>query len=154
MKIARVISMVLLGIPLVAVMISGIPMLKYIQQDVRTLATEHLLQYPFLCEISIHEAGYARMALGLIGLVLLLFPFRKGDRSAWLALAVILLYQIQVFIFLGRSGLPSWQEFRELLTGSLLPRALVLDYVFPVMFFLGFIISLPGFWRARHKPAT
>ena len=154
MKTTRAISMVLLGVPLLALIASSIGMVKYIQEDVRALATQHLLQYPFLCEITIHEAGYARIALGLIGLVLLLFPFRKGDRSAWLALAIILLYQIKVFILPTGQGVPSWQLLKEIVTRPELPRMLVLNLVFPTMFLLGFIISLPSFWRLKHSPPT
>jgi hypothetical protein len=61
MNIVRTVSIFLCGVPLLALGISSASMINYVQEDVRSLASEHALKYPFLCEISIHEAGYARL---------------------------------------------------------------------------------------------
>jgi hypothetical protein len=124
-------------------------MINYVQEDVRSLAKEHVLKYPFLCEFSIHEAGYARIAIGLIGLLLLTFPFREGDRSSWVGLAIIFLYQIPVFLL----PIPGWRELREDMLNPAVPRVLLLNLILPVMYFLGLVVSLPGFLRVRRKPA-
>jgi hypothetical protein len=152
MNIVRTVSIFLCGVPLLGLGISGASMINYVQQDVRLLATEHLLKNPFLCEISIHEAGYARIAIGLIGLVLLTIPFRKGDRSSWVALAIIFLYQIPAFLLLS----PSWRDLRETPHLPGLHQALLLNLVLPVMYFLGLAVSLPGFLQTRRvdKPSS
>ena len=151
MNIVRTVSIFLCGVPLLGLGISSASMINYVQEDVRSLASEHALKYPFLSEIPIHEAGYARLAFGLIGLVLLTFPFGKGDISSWIALAIIFLYEIPVFLLPRWTYMPSWQDLREMLSPGL-PRVLLLNLVFPVMFFLGLVVSLPGFLRVRLKP--
>jgi hypothetical protein len=147
MNIIRTVSGFLCGVPLLALGISSASMINYAQEDVRSLASEHALKYPFLSEISIHEAGYARLAFGLIGLVLLTFPFRKGDRSSWVALAIIFLYQIPVFLL----PVPGWRELREDMVNPAVPRVLLLNLIFPLMYFLGLAVSLPGFLRVGRK---
>jgi hypothetical protein len=151
MNIVRAVSIFLCGVPLLALSVSSASRISYVQEDVRTLASEHALKYPLLSEISIHEAGYARLAIGLIGLVLLTFPFRKGDLSSWIALAIIFLYQVPVFLLPRWTQMPGWQDLRMLFSPGM-PRVLVLNLVFPVLFLLGLVVSLPGFLRVRQMP--
>ncbi len=148
------VSTALLAIPLVALLLSSAGMVSYVQEDVRSAAVQQALKYPLLCEFSIHEAGFARIALGGLGLFVLLIPYRKGEFWAWFSLLILLMYQLAVFAFPARTSLLGWDDLRRALVRPELPRSMLLNLAFPGLMLLGLGMSLPSFlhsWRGKGQ---
>jgi len=103
----------------------------------------------------VHEIGFARLTLAVIGLLILFVPYRKGEAWAFAALAVLMIcYVLPVGFFLSVTNLGSWPILREFSPG---PRAIGLAEVnferhfFPALAFAGLAIAVPYFITSRRN---
>jgi hypothetical protein len=72
------------------------------------------LHYMFSYENWVHEAGFARLAISVVGLLILFIPFRRGERWAFIALLFLAAaYDVPVFLFGGVPNLGTWPVFRN-----------------------------------------
>jgi hypothetical protein len=151
MKNTLRIGMGLIAVSLVALIVSSAHMVNYVQYDVRSLSDQHLLKFPFICEQSIREGGFSRIALGSLGLLILAIPFRRRELWAWISLAIIFLHHLRVFVLLPETyRLPTWYDVKEL---ALQPglRILLFNLLFPALLLIGLAISLPSFLRSGRS---
>src|SRR5271168_4347266 len=97
MKILHRISIVFIAIPLLVMLWSS---RWYILYSV----PPQYSRWHFDSESLNHEAGFARLALAVIGLLILFIPYRKGERWAFAALAVLTIFYVlpAFFFFLPR----------------------------------------------------
>ena len=120
MKLLSRVSMALLTVPLVAMLWSSWWMIPFVQYD-GTYRYEDL----------VHEAGFARFTVAVVALLIIFIPYRKGERWAVAALAVVILaYVVPVFLFRAIPNLGTWPIFRHMPE----PRALGLRTVALVNF--------------------
>ncbi len=145
------IAMGLLTIPLVALIVSSAGMVNFVQYDIRSLVEQHLVKYPFICESAIHEAGYGRIALGSVGLLILFIPFRQRLPWAWTSLAILFLYHLPVFVFPPGTHLPpGWHALKEMMLRPEF-RMMLLNLLFPAFLIVGLTISLPSFLSSAQR---
>jgi hypothetical protein len=72
------------------------------------------LHYMFSYENWVHEAGFARLAISVVGLLILFNPFRRGERWAFIALLFLAAaYDVPVFLFGDVPNLGTWPVFRN-----------------------------------------
>ena len=102
MKIPHRISIVFIAIPLLVMLWSSGWMILY------SVPPEYS-GWRFDPEALTHEAGFARLALAVIGLLILFIPYRKGERWAFAALAVLTVFYVlpAFFFFLPHLSLRS-----------------------------------------------
>ncbi|MGA9938242.1 MAG: hypothetical protein WBP92_08360 [Candidatus Acidiferrales bacterium] len=86
MKILTRMSLAMIAIPLVAMLWSARWMILFVQPERAEIAAGRL-RFMFSYENYVHEAGFARLVLSIVGLLILFIPYRKGramgDRSSW-----------------------------------------------------------------------
>jgi len=153
MKTLKRISMAMIGIPLVVMLWSAWWLIFYVQPEPTQFAagTVHFL---FSLAPDAHEAGFARIALSIIGLLILFIPYRKGERWAVAALAVLMIcYALPVFFFWSIPNLGKWQIFRGLPEPPVLGIAAVNYYshLFTTLAFAGLAIAVPYFITRRRN---
>jgi hypothetical protein len=113
--------------------------------------------------LTIHEAGYARLAIAVVALLILFVPFRRRQFWAWLALlAVVALYLLPASYV--APTLVSYSRLRELVRlrqTSSVARVLLTNLALVVSALLGLALSLPLMLghraprpRLGGKPAT
>jgi hypothetical protein len=151
MKILTRVSLVLIAIPLVITLWTSLDMILFVQPE-RAQIEAGTLRYMFSYENFVHEAGFARLALAIIGLLILFIPYRKGERWALAALAVLIfVYQFPVFFLGSIPTLGTWPIFRRWPQ----PRASGLAMVRSLTYFplglslAGLAIAMPRFLRRR-----
>jgi len=106
----------------------------------------------FSYENYVHEAGFARLTLAVIGLLVLLVPYRKGERWALTAICILIFaYQIPVFLFGAIPNLGAWPIFRNLPElGSTGPGLTALySYSLIALSVLGLALSLTRFQKGK-----
>jgi len=104
--------------------------------------------------MDVHDVGFARIALAIIGLLILFIPYRKGERWAFAALAVLILcYGLPVFLFWSIPHLGRWQIFRTLPVPPVLGLATVYSYThwFTALALVGLAIGVPYFITSRRN---
>ena len=113
MNTLKRISIVLIAVPLVATLWSSYWMIPFVQPErTEAAATTHYVFFSY--ENFVHEAGIARLTIALIGLLILLIPYRKGERWALAALFVLIfVYEVPVFVFGAIPNLGTWPIFRN-----------------------------------------
>lgn len=101
----------------------------------------------------IHEIGFARLTLAVVGLLIIFIPFRKKERWAFAALAILIICYVLPAGFLFNTHLGDWQILRKLAwpgPRSVSSAEMNFDrYFFPILAFAGLVIALPQFMR-RH----
>ena len=155
MKTAHRISLILIAIPLVVALWSSLSMIVYVQPERSEIAAAERSDFRTSYARDVHEAGFARLALAVIGLLVLFIPYRKGERWAFAALALLVVcYGLPVFFFKSIPNLGRWQIFRNLPE----PRAMALaplnfyyDF-FTILAFAGLALALPRFARGSKTP--
>ena len=152
MKTLHRISLGLIAIPLVAALWSSLPMIALVE-EFGPLYSANGTRWAGL-ETFWHEAGFARLTLAVIGLLILFIPYRKGEAWAFAALAVLMIcYVLPVGFFLSTTNLGHWPILREFSSG---PRLLGLAAVnferhfFPALAFAGLAIAVPYFMTSRR----
>jgi hypothetical protein len=147
MKIAHRISLLLIAIPLVATLWSSLSMILYVVPEHARIHDEGLL----------HEIGFARLTLAAIGLLILFIPYRKGERWALEALAIMTIcYEVPAVFFLSTTHLGSWPIFRNLPQPQLSGLATVNfeRYFFTILAFAGLALAVPQFVRRHGNTRT
>jgi hypothetical protein len=152
MKILHKISLVLIAAPLLMLVWSSRWMIDYGWQERATVAVQK--QAAFKAETLVHEAGFARITLALIGLTVLLVPYRRGEPWAFGVLVVLTLcYWLPVFLLGGRPSFGSWRIF-QLSTdfGSSSPEPTNLfRYVLPILSLAGLALAVPHIAKALRS---
>ncbi len=153
MKTLHRISLVLIAIPLVTILWSSFSMIVFVQPERKEIAAGRLGGM-FSYENFVHEAGFARLVLAVIGLLILFIPYRKGERWAFVALAVLAVcYVLPVGFFGSIPNLGTWQIFRNLPEERVSSIASVnfQRYFFTIMAFSGLVIAVPQLIRDRRS---
>jgi hypothetical protein len=92
---------------------STLYVIPFVQPERAQIAAGEL-HYMFSYENWVHEAGFARLAISVVGLLILFNPFRRGERWAFIALLFLAAaYDVPVFLFGGVPNLGTWPVFRN-----------------------------------------
>jgi hypothetical protein len=154
MKTLNRISMAMIGIPLL-VMLWSARWYIFFEPPTRAQIEAGTSHYVVVSDaMDVHEAGFARIALAIIGLLILFIPYRKGERWAFAALAVLIIcYGLPVFFFWSIPNLGTWQIFRSLPEPPVLGLATVYSYthLFTILAFAGLAIAVPYFITSRRN---
>ncbi len=151
-KTAHRVSLFLIAIPLAVMLWSSLSMIAFVEQE-GFYSADGIRVYGF--ETFMHEAGFARLTLAVIGLLILFIPYRKGEAWAFAAFAVLMIcYVLPVGFFLSMTHLGRWPILREFSPG---PRSIGLAGVnfvrhfFPALAFAGLAIAVPHFVTSRRN---
>jgi cell division protein FtsW (lipid II flippase) len=103
-----------------------------------------------------HEAGFGRLAISIIALLILLIPYRRGERWAFAALTIpAVVYYVPVFLFGAIPNLGTWPVFRTWNLPQQRVANLAWQYwsVFLLTSFLilGLAMSAPVFFRKKGR---
>jgi hypothetical protein len=151
MKILSRVSMVFIAVPLVAVLYTSFDMILFVQPERKEMAAG-TLRYMFSYENYVHEGGFARLILAIIGLLILFLPYRRGERWAFAALLILLFaYEIPVFFFGSIPNLGTWPIFRnwpEPRASSLAMMAFY-NYFFTALWLVGLAVAAPLLLRKK-----
>jgi len=153
MKTLHRVSLVLIALPLVAILWSSPRMMLFVQPERKEIAAGRLGGM-FSYENFVHEVGFARLVLAVIGLLILFIPYRKGERWAFAALAVLIVcYELPVFFFFSIPNLGTWPIFRNLPEErvSSLASLNFQRYFFTILAFAGLAIAVPQFITGRRN---
>ena len=153
MKNLHRISLILIAIPLAATLWSSHWMIPFVQPE-RAEIRAGTLHYMFSYENFVHEDGFARLTLSIIGLLIVLIPYRRGERWALAALVTLLFcYQLPVFLFGSIPNLGTWPIFRKLPEPRSPSLAMMMVYVYlmPALTFAGLALALPRFLRGQKS---
>jgi cell division protein FtsW (lipid II flippase) len=147
MKILHRISLVLIAVPLAKMLWSSLSMVMYDE----SLQARRV----YYDENWIHEIGYAQLTIAILTLLILLIPYRKGERWSFVALAVLMVcYILPEGFFLSMTHLGRWPILRHFSSG---PRSLGLAevdferHLFPSLAFAGLAIAVPYFLTSRRN---
>ncbi|MFY9690351.1 MAG: hypothetical protein WAJ86_10475 [Candidatus Acidiferrales bacterium] len=149
MKILTRMSLAMIAIPLVAMLWSARWMILFVQPERAEIAAGRL-RFMFSYENYVHEAGFARLVLSIVGLLILFIPYRKGERWAIVALGIIIFaYEIPVFVFGAIPNLGTWPVFQNWHTERTQSLAVVLlfDYSLALLSVAGLVCALPRFLK-------
>jgi len=149
MKTLHRISLVLIAVPLVAALWPSLLMILYVQSE-----RGRRVYYD---ESWMHEIGFARLTLAVVGLLILFIPYRKGERWAFAALAVLMIcYELPAVFFLSMTKLGSWPIFRNLPGPQVygLAELNFYRYFYTILAFAGLALALPRFLRPNKAPRT
>jgi ABC-type uncharacterized transport system permease subunit len=142
----------LIAVPLLAALWSSLPMIAYVEQ-VPFYSASGIQVFGF--ETFTHEAGFARLTLAVIGLLILFIPYRKGEAWAFAALVVLMIfYVLPVGFFLSRTHLGRWPILREFSSGPRAVGLVAVNFVrhfFPALAFAGLAIAVPYFITSRRN---
>lgn len=109
----RNVSMGLIAISLSLPIWSALYLIPFVQPE-RNQIAEGQIHYMFSYENFVHEAGFGRLAISIIALLILLIPYRRGERWAFAALVILAVaYYVPVFLFGAIPNLGSWPLFRN-----------------------------------------
>ena len=152
MKTLHRISLVLIAVPLLAALCSSLPMIAFVEHERwYDAAGIGVAGYGTL----FHEAGFARLTLAVIGLLILFIPFRKGEAWAFAALAVLMIcYVLPVGFFLSITNLGRWPILRDFSRGPRLIGIAGVDFerhFFPALAFAGFAMAVPYFTTSTRN---
>lgn len=130
----------LIGIPFIA-LIGEVPAMLTVHPFPEQLGagvTEvHFLVY--------REAGFARVGISVMGLLLVLIPLRKQQLWSWFALALLtLVYFLPVFAIPYLVPFRGWWMFSEGITQPGLARGIALDLLLTGLLVIGLAVSLPS----------
>ena len=147
MTIAHRVSLFLIAVPLAKMLWSSLPMVLYDEPlEARRV---------YFDEYWIHEIGYAHLTIAILSLLILLIPYRKGERWSFVALAVLMVcYILPEGFFLSMTHLGRWPILREFSSG---PRVIGLvgvnfeRHFFPPLAFAGLAIAVPCFITSRRN---
>lgn len=155
MRALHKISLVLLAIPLLATLWSSPWEIAYIQPE-RLQFADHPGMF-FKYDNFVHEAGYARLAIAIIGLLVLFIPYRRGEAWAFAAMVVLVVcYLLPVFFFVN---LPyHWAAWlfprlpQQRVTS--LEAINLYSYLFTILELAGLGLALPQFLASRRNIRT
>jgi hypothetical protein len=106
-------SIVLIAVSLAAPLWSSLYLIPFVQPERAQIAAGEL-HYMFSYENWVHEAGFGRLSISIMGLLVLLIPYRRGERWAFAALVIVVVtYYVPVFLFGAIPNLGTWPVFRD-----------------------------------------
>jgi glucan phosphoethanolaminetransferase (alkaline phosphatase superfamily) len=152
MKILTRVSLALIAIPLAATLWTSPDMILFVQPERAEIAAG-TLRSMFSYEGFVHEAGFARFTLAIIGLLILFIPYRKGERWALAALVILIFgYQFPVFFFGSIPNLGTWPIFRNWPEPHASGLAMVgfYSYFFMALSLVGLALAMPRFLRGKR----
>jgi hypothetical protein len=148
-------SILLIAISFALPLWSALYLIPFVQPERRQIQAGEL-HYMFSYENWVHEAGFGRLAISVVALVILFIPYRRGERWAFVALVFLAVaYYVPVWFFGSIPNLGTWPAFRN----WNLPQAKVanLAWVFWSSCFLtaslvlGLAMSAPVFFRRKSN---
>lgn len=152
MKSLTRLSVVLIAISLALPLWSALYLIPFAQPERIQIAAGELHSM-FSYENLAHEAGFGRLTISMIALLILLIPFRKGERWAFAALVILAVaYYVPVFLFGAIPNLGSWPVFRSLPQ----PKVSGIPWQYGAVFLLtaflifGLAMSAPVFFRTKR----
>jgi hypothetical protein len=147
------ISIALIAISLALPLWSALYLIPFVQPETRQIQAGEL-HYMFSYENWVHEAGFGRLAISVVSLLILFIPYRRGERWAFVALVFLAVaYYVPVWLFGGIPNLGTWPAFRNWNLPQ--PKVANLASVFWSSFFLtaslilGLAMSAPIFFRRK-----
>jgi hypothetical protein len=132
---------------------SALYLIPFVQPERAQIAAGEL-HYMFSYENFVHEAGFGRLVISVVGLLILFIPYRRGERWAFAAMVILAgAYYVPVFLYGAIPNLGTWPLFRNWnLPQSRFP-SLALHYwssLFLTAFLvLGLAMSVPIFFRKQ-----
>jgi hypothetical protein len=146
-------SIVLIAISLALPLWSALYLIPFVQPERAQIATGQL-HYMFSYENSVHEAGFGRLAISIIALLILFILYRKGERWAFAALVILTVaYYVPVFLYGGIPNLGTWALFRDWNLRQSRVANLAWQYwssfFLTAFLILGLAISAPVFFRRK-----
>jgi hypothetical protein len=149
------ISIALIAISLALPLWSALYLIPFVQPERRQIQAGEL-HYMFSYESFVHEAGFARLAISIVALLILFIPYRRGERWAFVALAFLAVaYYVPVYIFGSIPNLGTWPAFRN----WYLPQTRVTNlnllfwssFLLTASLILGLAMSIPAFFRRKGR---
>jgi glucan phosphoethanolaminetransferase (alkaline phosphatase superfamily) len=128
-------------------------MIPFVQPERAQIAAGKI-DYMFSYENFVHEAGFGRLGISIVTLLILLIPFRRREPWAFAALAILaVVYFVPVFLFGAIPNLGTWPVFHTWHLPQPRVANLVLVYwssiVFVAFLILGLAMSTPAFFRRK-----
>lgn len=148
-------SMALIAISLLSPLWTSLYLIPFVQPEREDIIAGKL-HYMFSYENFVHEAGFARMAISILALLILFIPFRKGERWAFAALVILAItYYVPVFLYDGIPNLgtyPFFQKHWHLPENDVSHSTIFWTSVFfNSCLLLGILIASPKFLRASGR---
>lgn len=151
MKSLTRVSIVLIALSFILTLWSTLYVIRFVQPERAQIAAGEL-HYMFSYENCVHEAGFARLAISVVGLLILFVPFRRGERRAFIALRFLAVaYYVPVFLFGGVLNLGTWPVVRNWHVPQFEVQSLA--WVFWSSFILGASLLLGLGMSRTRKPA-
>jgi hypothetical protein len=146
-------SMLLIALSLALPLWSSLYLIPFVQPERAQIAAGEL-HYMFSYENFVHEAGFGRLAISILGLLILLVPYRRGERWAFAALVIVAVtYYVPVFLFGAIPNLGTWPVFRNWHMPQ--PRTINIAlqswsaFFLTAILILGLAMSAPVFFRRK-----
>jgi len=151
MKLITRLSIILIAISLALPLWSALYLIPFVQPERAQIAAGEL-HYMFSYENFVHEAGFGRLVISVIALLILLIPYRRGERWAFAALVILAVaYYVPVFLYGAIPNLGTWSFFRNWNLPQIRMQSLTLQYwsscLPTVLLVLGLAMSVPVFFR-------
>lgn len=114
MKLLARLSIGLIAVGLALPLWSVLNLIFFVQPQRARIAAGQL-HYMFSYENWIHEVGFARLTISIIGLLILFIPYRRGERWAFLALGILAVaYYVPVYIYGAIPNSGTWPLLQHL----------------------------------------
>jgi hypothetical protein len=151
MKFIARLSIALIAISLAVPMWSALYLIPFVQPE-RALITAGKLQYMFSYENWVHEAGFGRVTISIIALLILFIPYRRGERWAFAALVILAAaFYVPVFLYGAIPNLGTRPMFQTWHMPQSRVANIPLQYWFAfsltAILILGLALSIPVFFR-------
>ena len=155
MKFLARLSIALIAVSLAFPLWTSLYLIPFAQPGRAQIAAGKL-HYMFSYENWVHEAGFGRLAISIIALLILFIPYRKGERWAFAALVILTVaYYVPVFYFGAIPNLGTWPFFRHWHLPQSDVSSLALESLTALMvtasLLLGLAMSAPTFFRRRPR---
>ena len=153
MKSITRLSIVLIAISLALPLWSALYLIPFVQPERAQIAAGEL-HYMFSYENFVHEAGFGRLAISIIALLILFIPYRRGERWAFAALVILAVaYYVPVFLYDAIPNLGTWPFFRNWNLPQSKVQNLAWVYwsslAFTAFLVVGLAMSAPIFFRRK-----
>ena len=151
MKFLTRLSIGLMAVSLSLPLWSALYLIPFVQPETRQIQAGEL-HYMFSYENWVHEAGFGRLTISVVALLILFIPYRKGERWAFVAFMLFAIaYYVPVFLFGAIPNLGTWSAFRNWNLPQ--PRVANLEwelwstFLLTALLVLGLAMSAPFFFR-------
>lgn len=144
--------MFFIAVPLLAILWSSLWEISFVQAEHLEIGTSGAM---FRYDNWPHQAGFSNLALALIGLLILLIPYRKTEPWAFVALAVVMIcYLLPTYFFpFSVPGGGLGQILRHLQSSRTISLAAVnfYRYLLAVLALAGLALAVPRFIAGRQS---